>query len=289
MAGWEGPLLIALKAMKIFPFTFLAGGLMSLSSVVTADTLPALTEVPWLGFWQGYERREFDFGVNDRGEGELFLKERVKGDMERITDSRSVKVFYLVEEETGGAWKKRTLEVLELESEQAASDDLKECSFVAPYKGGTKVKINHRFDGDEVFITVEMLEGESQNPVRLGVEVLIPDLYRLATDIDQRELKKKLKGDKVAVETLAGKKMKFDLSDEINLETEKDLVDGVLEFSLDCKNLAEKTISMRSTVEKTGKIVFGQKGPMNEGFTATWYPMAVEEGKPLPELVIKVK
>ena len=107
--------------------------------------------------------------------------------------------------------------------------------------------------------------------------------------MEERELKKKLKGDEVRLKTVAGKKVKFDLYEEINLATEKGLEEGVLEFSLECKNFAEKLIILSSEVEKTGKIFFRQKGVMNEGFTATWYPEEIEEGKPTPKLVFRVK
>ncbi|MGJ8726671.1 MAG: hypothetical protein ACSHYB_19150 [Roseibacillus sp.] len=275
--------------MKAIPTSILAGAVMSFSSFACADRLPVLSEEPWLGFWVGYEEREFDFGISGRAEGELMLKDRSQGEMKRISDTRSLAINYLVEEKKGESWQKRTLEVGQIESELAASNELEECSFVATYKGGTKAKISHRFDGDEVFITIEMLETESENPIRLGVEVKVPDLYRLETDIDERELKKKLKGDEVALKTLTGKKVKFDLSDKVNLETEKGLEGGVSEFSIECKNLAERTIVMSSVTDKTGKIIFGQKGAMNEGFSATWYPAPTEEGKPEPELVIEVK
>ena len=275
--------------MKAMFLPFFAGAVMSFVSFVRADTLPVIAEKPWDGFWVGYEEREFDFGVKGTGAGEMFLKERVRGGTERITDTRSVVVNYLVEEKRGEAWQKRSLKEDELESELAASLEVKECSFVANYTGGAKMKVNHRFQDDEVFISIELLEGEKETGVRVGIEVEIPDLYRIIGDTDKRDIKRKMRGDKIQLIALDGKKVRYDLSDEINLETEKGLEEGVSEFSLECKNLAERTIVMRSAVEKTGKISFRQKGSLDEGFSVIWYPAAAEEGKAKPELVIQVK
>ena len=52
---------------------------------------------------------------------------------------------------------------------------------------------------------------KSQNPIRVGVELVVRELYRFESDIDERGLKKKLKGDEVVLETVEGEKVKFDL------------------------------------------------------------------------------
>ena len=134
-----------------------------------------------------------------------------------------------------------------------------------------------------------IVETESENPIRAAVDVIIPDLYKLKEDLEDRELKKKLKGDEVRLKTIAGKKVSYDLYEEVNLSSEEGLEEGVLEFSLECKNLGEHVVLLSSQEEKTGKIFFRQKGAMNEGFTATWYPEEVAEGKPVPKMVFRVK
>ena len=218
-----------------------------------------------LGMWVGYEQREFDFGVSAKGVGELFMKERVRGGAERISKYRSLMVNYLVEEKRGEGWQKRSLKDDELESELDATTEAKECTFVANYTGGAKMKIHHRFDKDEIFISIELLEKGSDD-VRVGVEVEIPDLYRIQGDAEARDVKRMMRGDKILVKTMGGQKVKFALADEVNLETEKDLVDGVSEFSLESKNLAERTVLMKSEVEKREGFCSVKKRLWNRAF-----------------------
>lgn len=263
---------------------------MAFGSFLLADALPFLSEKPWLGCWIGYEEKEFDYSITAKDfYGTVSLKEKTKDGWKRISEQRVIKLNYLVEEERGGKWQRRSIEPDSFETTQGASDEAESFEVVATYKGGTKLKVSHEIDGKEVMISVAIVETESSNPIRAAVDVIIPDLYKLKEGMEERELKKKLKGDEVRLKTVAGKKVKFDLYEEINLATEKGLEEGVLEFSLECKNFAEKLIILSSEVEKTGKIFFRQKGVMNEGFTATWYPEEIEEGKPTPKLVFRVK
>ena len=141
---------------------------MGFSGFAAAESLPTLGEKPWLGFWVGYGAREFDFGISSVGVSELFLKEKSKGEIKRIHDSLAFRIYYLIEEEVGGKWHERTMDRQALESDLAESDDVEECSFVANYKGGTQAKISHRFEGDEVFISIESAQEDEKSEPHSG-------------------------------------------------------------------------------------------------------------------------
>lgn len=276
-----------LWGMKTFLAAASIASLAIVGPAVSAE-LPVLPEKPWIGFWIGYEQRDFDFGVGGKGEGELFLKERGREGVERISLFRSLKVHYIVEEEIGGKWQRRTLEENLFETEQAASAEVEKFEFVAAYKGETKIRVGHFFDGKEIQISTELVSTESKNPIRVGVEVVFPDLYRLNEEISERELKKKMKGDEVRAVRLDGKKFKYDIYEEVSLEDEAVLGKGAIEFSLESQNLAKKTINLSLGAPKTGKFLFSQKKPLHSGFAAIWYPEKVADSKVLPVLVIEV-
>lgn len=275
--------------MKFNSFPLLVGAAMISGSALNAEELPILTDQPWVGIWIGYEERDFDFGVGGKGVGEVYLKQRNKGEMERISLFRTLKVHYILEEEVGGKWQQRTMEEDGFETSQPASEEAEKFEFIASYKGGTKVKVVHELDGKEIKISTSIVETESKNPIRAGVEVVFPDLYRIKEEIEERELKKKMKGDEVRAIGIDGKKFKFDIYEEVNLGDEKVLAKGAAEFSLESQNLANKTIILSSAVPKTGKVFFEQRKSMHEGFNATWYPEKTAEGKPQPQFVIEVK
>lgn len=272
------------------PLKLLVGAVFALSCPLTADTLPVLTEKPYLGRWVGYEEKDFDFSIAAKNfHGEIFLKQKSRDGMKRITEFRVIKLQYVLEEEVGGKWQRRSVEPDGFETTQAASIEVEKFAVIASYKGGTKVKVTHELDGEEIMVSTEILETESKNKLRAGVEVVFPDLYRLKKDPEERELKKMMKGDEVVAKTSKGKKLKFELYEDVNLESEKALAEGALEFSLESQNLAKKTIVMTSEVAKTGKIFFRQKSTLHQGFGAVWYPESVTDGKPTPRLVIEIE
>ncbi|MDQ8188710.1 hypothetical protein [Roseibacillus persicicus] len=276
--------------MKFTSFPHLIGALLISASTLGADELPILTEKPWEGVWVGYEEREFDYAIGGKeGAAKIYLKVKSKGEMERISLFRALDVHFVLEEEIGGKWQKRSVEKDGFETTQAASVDAEKFELIATHKGGTKIKVVHELDGEEIKISTSIVETESKNPLRAGVEVVIPDLYRIREEIEERELKKKLKGDEIRAVGIDGKKFKFDLHDEVNLGDEKVLAKGAAEFSVESKNLAKKTISLSSEVAKTGKILFDQRKSLHEGFKATWYPAETAAGKPVPQLVIEIE
>lgn len=262
---------------------------LAVTSSVFSASLPVLPDKPWVGFWIGYEERDFDFGVGGKGEGELFLKERGREGMERISLFRSLKFHYIVEEEIGGKWQRRTLEEDLFETGQAASAEVEKFDFVAAYKGGTKIRVSHFLDGKEIRIGTVLVSTESKNPIRVGVEVVFPDLYRLQEDISDRDLKKKMKGDEVRALRLDGRKLKFALYEEVSLADDAVLGKGASEFSLESQNLAKKTINLSLGAPKTGKILFEQKKPLHTGFSAIWYPEKAANASEPSVLVIEVK
>lgn len=282
--------MLALKIMRLTPVTIFIGAALVLANFVQAqDALPVLTEKPWLGRWIGHEGREFDFSIAAKDfHGEIFMKNRTREGMKRITEFRVVKLAYVLEEKVGGKWQRRTVEPKGFETSQEASTDVEEFEVVASYKGGTKIKVTHEIDGKEILVSTAIVETTSKNPLRVGVEVVFPDLYRWKGDLNKRELKKKMNGDEVIIKTVKGRKAKFDIYEDVNLETEDALQEGAYEFSMESQNLAKKTVMMTSEVAKTGKIFFRQKKTIHEGVGAIWYPEEVPDGKPVPRLVIEI-
>lgn len=270
-------------------FAVIAGAILVASPFLRADELPVLSEKPFLGRWIGLEQDEFDFSITaNYFEGEIFLKQRTREGIKRINESRSIQLRYLMEEKVGDKWQRRLIVTDGFETAQGASAEVEKFEAIVTFEGGTRVKITHELDEDVIRISSEILEAESENPMRSGVEMIIPNLYRSASELDERELKRALKGDEVVILTTQRKKQKYDLDEEVNLETEKTLAEGAFEFSFESKNLAKKTLQMSSQTEKTGKIFFRQRGALYEGFSAIWYPEAAAAGQAASVLVLEI-
>ncbi len=277
--------------MKLNPTVALVSVVLSfVASTYGEKSLPFLSESPWLGRWIGYEEEGFDFGITSkRFQGEIHAKNRTRDGLKRVNEFQVIKIDYVVEEQVKGKWQKRSFEPKGFITSQAATTEPEQFEVVIAYKGGTKAKVTHILDGNEIKVSTEVIETSSKNPVRAGVKITFPDLYRLKGQIPgERELKKMMQGDEVIVKSTKGKKLKFDIWEEANLQTEEALADGASEFSLESKSLAKKVITMASEKAKTGKIFFNQQKALYAGLDATWFPEPAAKGQPSPALVIEI-
>ncbi|MDP0491148.1 MAG: hypothetical protein Q7Q71_08895 [Verrucomicrobiota bacterium JB023] len=265
--------------------TLLPAALLAVWPTAQADYLESMHEHPWVGYWVGYEDREFDFGIGAKGNGELFLKQRQKGEMTRISAFRSLKMRYLLEEKAGDNWISRSMVEDGFETSQDPSGDVEKAEFEVSYKGGGAAKVTHTFERGEVHIGIEWVKKPEGKEARLGIEVIIPDLYRLKSDIEERELKEKLEDDEVRAVRVDNKKFKVEFEDDVTLSDEDVLGKGATEFEITSKQLADKSINLSNTKDKGGVFYFDQKNPLHEGFSVMWYP---EESVADSQLIIEV-
>ena len=40
---------------------------------VNAERLPGMSDEPWLGYFSGYTSKNFEFGINNEGQSEIYL------------------------------------------------------------------------------------------------------------------------------------------------------------------------------------------------------------------------
>ncbi|MEM9079688.1 MAG: hypothetical protein AAGC74_03245 [Verrucomicrobiota bacterium] len=253
--------------------------------------MPTLSEKPWLGFWVGHEDKKYDFGIGGGGVGEVHFKKDSRDGIARISFQYLIKVQYFVEEELKGKWVRRQMVDDGFETEQEASDEVESFEFVSTFTGDTKAKFGHVIGRKDIRMTAALGESPSKNPLRVGIEFTIPNLYRYVKfdEMSEREAKKKLKGDEIRVQWLKGKKAKYDLSDEVNLSDESLAGEGAAAFSLESRQIAGSEFLLSLGKPKTGRIVFKQAKSLHEGLKVIWYPepeLAEKEGT---ELVLAVK
>lgn len=252
----------------------------ALATAISAEELPILTEKPFLGAWIGYETRDFDFVIDGEGKGELFPKKNVDGDNVRASAFHTIEFEYSLQEKVGDRWVNRTLEKDGFETDIEASVEIENVEFIATFKGGTKAKINHIFDGKEILSRISQVSTESKNELRLGIKVGFPDLYRLRNKakMEEDEIEEKMEGDEIRATRIDKKRFKFDVFEKVDLNDEKILGKGALDYSLESKQLGDRKAIISSARGSKGTILFeqGKALDLHVPIAAIWYPETPE-------------
>lgn len=265
-----------------------------------ADELPASLDKPFLGCWVAFaDSRDFEFLIGGDGTSELFFKD---GKTRLKTGGCTVNVYYALEEqvkEKGGKtrWINRAMKedgFEDFDPETAEPALGKAVSFTATYTGGIKVRVSHFFTKDGVEIATKLLEkGSSKNDMRVGVRVLVGDMFRHIKDedLEDRTTKSKLKESRIAVlpadsKRSSGKRIKFE-DYELNL-TEL-FPKGATRFSLESDRIADHEYELSTANPDYGLLEFRQTKKLLHGFLVNWWPDPEKTAEKDCRLVIEVK
>ncbi len=251
-----------------------------------AEELSILQDKPWLGCFAGHEGRGFDFAVGGDGKSEIHFK---KG-RTRISVFAAFPVHYILEEEINGKWVSRQIREDGFETKDKPSDEPEKITYRATYTGDTKVEVTHEFEKGEVIIGVKIVEKTTENAIRCGVRVVVPDLYRgiKEDDLSERELKRKVDAE-VAGETLRDKKVKADLYEKPKLDGPDYFADGAKWLSFEADAIAGGELLLSTVDEKAGRIDVEQSKDAYHGFSLFWWPDPAKAGTPGARLKIEVK
>jgi hypothetical protein len=179
-----------------------------------------------------------------------------------------------------------------IETEQGAGTDAEECEFIATYEGGSKARIRHHFERDEIRISTELVHKVSANPTRVGVLILTPKVHNVLdreTVPGPDEIERIMRQDEIRAVRLDGKRFKLELHEEVKLDDPELLRDGAKEFSLEVKRYGGRPIVFSSADEGFGRIFFRQPKRLFEPYRVSWYPTEDRTPSQGAELVVKFK
>lgn len=251
----------------------------------------SLDEKQWLGVFVGVEGRSFDVAIRTKGLTEIYFKKNRK----RISLSLALQVRYVVEEQVGGKWVRRTMTEDSLESDQEPSLEAEKVTMTASFTGETKVEIGHEFDKSEILIAVKVVEKKTKNPVRVGVEVVVPNLYQsIKAEEKERDVKKMIKGYQLRMVRSDGEKIRLAAADLCKTDmklTDKEVLGakGVKHFSVESDRIAGCEVSLTTEEEDYGTLEPKQTKPLFHGLYVRWWPKEDKIGQEGCRLSIKVK
>jgi hypothetical protein len=246
-----------------------------------ASLAPCFADLPqmsdkteWLGYFVGWETRSSDFGIGADGESLLHPKKSGKR-----AGHKEIKVHYIIEEEMNGKWVRRQfLKEGGLTSEaEKGLDPEKPVVLVTTVTGETKVEWTHIVSRGKINVMPKLLEKKTENKIRVGMEFVLPRLYRFNEEPTDRELKKKVGGDHIkGVRLKDGKKVRVKFDDvEDDITAGEFLQDGASAIEVKSAGMMGVSFVIENGRDKAGRIDVKTKGPLYNSFRMTW--MANEE------------
>ncbi len=202
----------------LVPLLF-AGG----SARVDGGSLPALQVKPWEGYFVAHETRACQFALGCDGVGTITPKNR-RG--ESFGLNRALGFVMSIEEVLpSGKVVVRRVDPDSLETKDKATTKPKTVKYRGKVTGDASFEAVMEFEGSKMRLGGRVLDpGKLKNPLRFVVKVVVRDLYHGA-DPKDRDFRRKVKDDEVRYETLAGKRGKIEMGEEVDADVEKTISD----------------------------------------------------------------
>lgn len=249
------------------------------------DELPQLNVKPWIGNYAGYERRSFQFLISPSGVGQL----TGMGDKGVMMSSRyAIKIQPLVEEvlPNGGVVAKMPVKD-GWEAVTPAAINPEKVVYRGTVAGGARFEVNFEFDGDQITAGGRLLDkGTLANP-RFVLRFQVPDAYYHESDIGKRN--DKAKRDRVDLVRTDGKKLKLDLLEPLDAETEPFSGPGVSQARLDIAGFKGHRFDFDAGPNAAFELWNKGSVALIEGFTLGWKPDPAKDPEGKARAVVKVR
>lgn len=222
-------------------------------------TLKASAELPvmsddtrWLGYFVGWEQKDYDWGFGD--DGVVKIHHLIKG---KPGSHKDFVVSFIVREQIKGKWvSRRILDEGGLESnDQPGLDSKKPVTVTMTVTGGTKIELVQALSRGRMLVKPTLIEKTTENPIQFVVKARIPDLFRhMKEDLTEKEIKKLMRSDYIEGKRKKdGKKVKVKLYEkEIDLSDEKHFEEGATFVEYSSKKIEGKSFTMQQGSDDVG-------------------------------------
>ena len=244
-----------------------------------------LTEKPWLGYFAGYDRRDFCVGVGANGRIELQVKKDGGG---VLGVGRVIYIEAEIREQDGDRKVEKKLKPESLTSTDKATEQPQKTSFRGKVTGDAEFEMTLEFDDDDVYISGRLLDpGTLKNP-DFQIRVKYGDVYRYVTP---EKLKDETERDSIETLNVDKKKNKIKVFEKVDLASEEINGKGLTFVEVQLKGLNSRKflheVQGASTLrlENNGGIA---EAPL-QGFSVIWQADAEKNKDGKARLHMEVK
>ena len=248
-----------------------------LSLKATADLPQMSDETRWLGYFVGWEERNFDYGYGADGEAIMHYVNK-----KEVSSHTNVDVRFNVQEKIKGKWVTRKILEDGLQTTDVASKNpRKPVTHTITVTGDTKVEIMQTLSGKRIIVKPKILEKKTENEIRFTMTFRLPDFFRHMKEETDKEIKKLMRSDYISMKRANdGKKVKFKLYEkDIDLADAKMIPEGATEFEFSTKKIGGKSISLEQGDDEVGIFEVEQRELFYKGPRVTWIPDQAKLGE----------
>lgn len=269
--------------MKRSPLFLLS--VLSLLPPLPAGELPQLKENPWIGYYVGYERRNFHFMVSSSGE---CLLSPISSKGSPLSSRLSIKIRPVVEDVLPGGQIVAKAAVDDgWEAVTPASVDPESVVYRGTVTGGARYEVKLEFDGDQITAGGRLLEKGTLADPRFMIRIQVPDVYYHENDAGKKA--EKAKKDRVDLVRTDGKKLKLDLMTPLDAESAEHNGPGIQQARVDIEGY--RGLRLDFDAGKDAFFEFWNKGEVAlvEGFTLGWRPDPAKDPEGKGRIVLRAR
>lgn len=258
---------------------------------VAAD-LPNLPDKPWQDYFAAFESRKFTFTLDPWGQGKL----TPVGDSGKVAGhSLLVPVTFVVEEVLpGGKTSAKQIDHDTVETKDKPFLKQGKATFRGKVTGGASFEGVVEVDKGTIQLGGRLLDPGTltKNPLRLGIRVVFPSLYRNTKKSEKDDIKafaKKLKDDRYTLVWTDGKRAKFEGGAKIDPESKAVNGPGIAEFRVDAAAYQGRAFEFKAGTNAKMLVWARQEQEFHEGTTITWYPDPAKDPEGKARLTIDIR
>ena len=269
-------------------------GLISITGMAPVQAeLPTLTDKEWLGYFVGFEDKNFQLGVTTVGK--ILLKVKGKnGDV--LGHSLAVDIGIVIEEtQTDGKVVQRKIIPESLESAQQATQKPDHVAFRGKVTGDTGFEATlTEGKAGEIILGGRLLDPETlKKPTRFSLVVKFPSAYEYAMKDSDKKTEKafedKIKKDRLQLILVDKKRAKLETAEPAGAELQQINGVGVTAAQLGLAAYQGKEFEITASENSRMTISSAGSGPLHDGFSLNWSADPAKDPQGHARLAIKAK
>ena len=259
----------------------------SLAGAASAD-LPTHPERSWQTDFAGFQTRKYILRINSGAEGKIEpVGDSGKPVAMRIFPSTQ---FFIEETQPNGKVLVKKVDYDTLETEDKPFLREGKATFRGKVAGGASFEGYLAISGGDLIVGGKLLDpGDLKNPLRLGIRVYFPSLYKNAKEGD-KAFEKKLKGDRYAIQWTDGKRVRLDGTDKVSPEeAEKVNGPGISQFAMTVADYQGRSFEIKASEHSALFVQTKGEQLPHEGLALHWYPDPAKDPKAEARLTFRIR
>ncbi len=254
--------------------------------------LPALSDREWLGYFVGFETKNYRFGISSHGEATIKMLGKSG---EPLAQKLTIPIQFLVEEVMpSGKVVAKSVIIESLESAQVATNKPKDIVIQGRVTGDAKFEVTVNEDRGVVSLGGRLLDpGTLKNPLRFSLRLKFGEAYPSEKTVrdrrEQKEFEDKTRGDSLQLTWTDGKRVKQATTKSIDAGSAEVNGPGIAAAQIEFSSYQGNKFLATASASASMKLSNSPAGALQDGFMLTWTADPAKDPQGKARLTIDVK